>query len=109
MASDRPGIALGIGMVYQETSCFPNLSVAANIFAGRELTAMGGRLQTSAMRARTRALLDELHLAIHPDARAEFLSTAPGFVMAKRAMPGELAASLPTGPEPLPEGFYGPE
>src|SRR5262245_41382180 len=62
-------------MVYQEMLCFENLTVAGNIFAGREIT-RGGRLRHAEMRERTRALLDELHLPISPDAPAESLSTA---------------------------------
>ena len=54
----------GIGMVFQERLAFPNLTVAANIFAGREVTRPCGRLDEAAMRARTRALLDDLHLSI---------------------------------------------
>ncbi|HYT73869.1 MAG TPA: sugar ABC transporter ATP-binding protein, partial [Vicinamibacterales bacterium] len=65
----------GIGMVYQEMLSFPNLTVTGNIFAGRELT-RGGRLRNVAMRARTAALLDELHLSVSPDAQAESLSAA---------------------------------
>ena len=42
-------------------------------------------------------------------AATEILSTAPSFVMAKRPLLGEVAAMLPIGLEPLPEGFYGPE
>lgn len=75
MASPRDALERGIGMVYQEMLSFPNLSVCANIFAGRELTS-GGRLLEPAMRARTRVLLDELHLPINADARAESLSAA---------------------------------
>jgi len=75
LRSPREALERGIGMVYQETLCFPNLSVSGNIFAGRELT-RGGRLQERAMRDRTRALLGELHLAVSPDARAESLSAA---------------------------------
>jgi len=75
MTSPRDALERGIGMVYQEMLSFPNLSVTGNIFAGRELT-RGGRLLEHEMRARTRALLDELHLAIRPDARAESLSAA---------------------------------
>jgi rhamnose transport system ATP-binding protein len=71
----RDAIELGVGMVYQEMLCFPNLSVSANIFAGREMTT-GGRLREGAMRERTRALLAELHLHIDPDALAESLSAA---------------------------------
>ncbi len=62
-------------MVYQEMLSFPNLTVTGNIFAGRELT-RGGRLRNVAMRARTAALLDELHLSVSPDAQAESLSAA---------------------------------
>jgi ABC-type sugar transport system ATPase subunit len=75
LASPRDALERGIGMVYQEMLCFPNLSVAANIFAGRELT-RAGRLLNAEMRERTRALLGELHLAIDPEAPAESLSAA---------------------------------
>ena len=76
VGSPRQALERGIGMVYQEMLCFPNLTVAGNIFAGRELTARGGWLRVSDMRTRTRALLDELHLAIDPAAEAESLSAA---------------------------------
>jgi ABC-type sugar transport system ATPase subunit len=75
LARPRDALERGIGMVYQEMLSFPNLTVSGNIFAGRELT-RAGRLLNAAMRERTRALLDELHLAIDPDARAESLSAA---------------------------------
>jgi rhamnose transport system ATP-binding protein len=75
LASPRDGLERGIGMVYQEMLSFPNLSVSGNIFAGRELT-RGGRLLKAAMRERTNALLDELHLPIDPEAPADSLSAA---------------------------------
>ena len=75
LASPRDGLERGIGMVYQEMLAFPNLSVTANIFAGRELT-RGGRLLEAEMRRRTRVLLDELHLSIRPEAVAESLPAA---------------------------------
>src|SRR5688500_5338801 len=75
LASPRDALERGIGMVYQEMLTFPNLTVTGNIFAGREIV-RGGRLREREMRTRTRALLDELHLAIDPDARAESLSAA---------------------------------
>jgi rhamnose transport system ATP-binding protein len=75
LGSPREGLERGIGMVYQEMLCFPNLTVTGNIFAGRELTT-GGRLREAEMRQRTRALLDELHLSIDPDDVAESLSAA---------------------------------
>lgn len=75
LGSPRDALERGIGMVYQEMLSFPNLSVSGNIFAGRELCAYG-RLREAEMRTRTRALLDELHLRIDPDVRAESLSAA---------------------------------
>ena len=74
-SSPREAIEHGIGMVYQEMLCFPNLSVAANIFSGREIC-HHGRLDNAAMRARTRSVLDRLSLRIDPDTPAEELSTA---------------------------------
>jgi ABC-type sugar transport system ATPase subunit len=75
VASPHEAIARGIGMVYQEMLCFPNLTVAGNIFAGRELTSYGV-LRDAAMRDRTRRLLDRLSFRVDPDARAESLSAA---------------------------------
>ncbi len=76
LGSPKDALERGIGMVYQEMLSFPNLSVSGNIFAGREITDRFGRLNELAMRERTRALLDELHLPISPDAPAESLSAA---------------------------------
>jgi rhamnose transport system ATP-binding protein len=74
-SSPREAIELGIGMVYQEMLSLPNLSVAANIFCGREICTYG-RLDEAAMRSRTQAVLDRLSLKIDPDALAESLSAA---------------------------------
>jgi rhamnose transport system ATP-binding protein len=73
--SPHDAIERGVGMVYQEMLCFPNLTVSGNIFAGRELTSRG-LLREGEMRERTRALLDRLSLRIDPDAIAESLSAA---------------------------------
>ena len=75
LKTPREALERGIGMVYQEMLSFPNLSVSANIFAGRELT-RGGRLRHAEMRERTRRLLAELHLPVSPDVLAESLSAA---------------------------------
>ena len=74
--SPRDALAAGIGMVFQERLSFPNLSVAANIFAGREMTRAGGRLDDAAMRARTRDLLADLHINVSPDRLLEHVSAA---------------------------------
>jgi ABC-type sugar transport system ATPase subunit len=75
VASPHEAIARGIGMVYQEMLCFPNLTVAGNIFAGRELTSFGA-LREAAMRDRTRRLLERLSFRVDPDTLAESLSAA---------------------------------
>jgi ABC-type sugar transport system ATPase subunit len=74
-SSPREAIEHGIGMVYQEMLCLPNLSVSANIFCGREIT-RAGLLDEAAMRTRTQSVLDRLSLRIDPDAPAESLSAA---------------------------------
>ena len=66
-AGPREALAAGIGMVFQERLAFPNLSVAANIFAGRELVRGGGRLDAAAMRQHTHALLLRLQFDLDPD------------------------------------------
>ena len=72
----REALSRGIGMVYQERLTFPTLTVTANIFAGREIVGRAGRLDEPAMRARTLALLDQLHVPISPDVRMEHVSAA---------------------------------
>src|SRR5947208_5873737 len=68
LAGPRDALARGIGLVHQEMLAFPNLSVAANIFAGREIVGRFGRLREGDMRARARDLLARLHVPIPPDA-----------------------------------------
>ena len=59
----------GIETVYQDLSLFNNLSVATNLFAGRELTRFAGWLRHRAMTARVAQILDELEVNI-PDLSA---------------------------------------
>jgi rhamnose transport system ATP-binding protein len=87
LSGPRDALAHGIGMVYQEMVTFPNLTVAGNIFAGREIIGRGGVLLEREMRARTRDLLARLHLSLSPDARMEHLSAAHGqLVQVARAL-----------------------
>jgi rhamnose transport system ATP-binding protein len=72
----RDALNRGIGTVHQEMLSFPNLSVSANVFAGRELVSRAGWLREREMRERTRELLARLHLELSPDARMESLSAA---------------------------------
>ncbi len=76
LPTPRHALDQGIGMVYQEQVLFPNLTVAENIFAGRERTDALGRLQRREMRARTAELVAELHLPLRPDDEVGALSTA---------------------------------
>ena len=64
--------AAGIVVIHQEFNLAPDLSVAANIFLGRELG--GWRLDHGAMQAETAALMDRLHCRIDPQARIRDLS-----------------------------------
>jgi ABC-type sugar transport system ATPase subunit len=61
----------GIRIIYQELNLVPQLTVADNIFLGRELTRGGrlGWLDERTMEARTRQLFDRLGTAIAPRAR----------------------------------------
>ena len=87
LSGPRDALVHGIGMVYQEMVTFPNLTVAGNIFAGRELTGRGGVLLEREMRLRTRDLLARLHLSLAPEAPMERLSAAHGqLVQVARAL-----------------------
>lgn len=57
---------LGIGMVHQERSLVPSLSVAENVFAGRQPTRSFGSIDWEGMRRRTREILGELRVDIDP-------------------------------------------
>jgi rhamnose transport system ATP-binding protein len=75
-ATPRDALVAGVGMVHQERLFFPNLSIAANIFAGHEIVDSLRRLDERAMRARAAALLEQLHVPASPDVRMEHLSPA---------------------------------
>jgi len=75
-ASPREALAGGVGMVFQERLAFPNLTVTGNIFAGREITFAGGRLNHRAMRERTKALLADLRVPVDPDLEMAHASAA---------------------------------
>jgi erythritol transport system ATP-binding protein len=66
MRSVRDADAFGIGIIHQELNLCPNLSVAENIFLGRELT-LRGVLDRKRQRERTRELLAKLEHPIDPD------------------------------------------
>ena len=72
---------LGIGIVHQEGSLVPQLSIAENIFAGRQPTRWPGRIDRGAMRRRAAALLAELGVPLDPSLPVSQLSTAQAQVV----------------------------
>jgi erythritol transport system ATP-binding protein len=65
--SPREAADAGIGIIHQELSLCPNLSVVDNLFLGRELTGRGGGIDAKAQRERARAVLARLEEDIDPD------------------------------------------
>jgi erythritol transport system ATP-binding protein len=65
--SPRAAMAAGIGIIHQELSLFPNLSVAENMFAGRELRTAAG-VDFAEQRRRTAQVLERLRQSFSPDA-----------------------------------------
>ncbi|WP_036335287.1 sugar ABC transporter ATP-binding protein [Modestobacter caceresii] len=61
ISSTHDAMALGIATVYQEPQLFSELTVAENVFTGRELT-RGGRVDWAAQNAKVVELLDLLGL-----------------------------------------------
>ncbi len=72
----REAEAAGVALIHQELSLFPELSVADNLFLGREITGPLGILDKGAAREKARALLSRLNLEqeISPDTRLGDLS-----------------------------------
>ena len=58
---------LGIGIVFQELNLFPNLSIAENLFIGREVLKAGHAIDTAAQRKRALSLLKDLAADLDPD------------------------------------------
>ena len=68
--------AIGIAMVHQESLLAPHLSVAENIFLGREETNRAGLLKRGKMLEAAQRLIDEHHFPLSPEWRAGRLSPA---------------------------------
>jgi ribose transport system ATP-binding protein len=63
----------GIATIHQELNLIPELTVAENIFLGREPRTSAGLLDVSRMEQESRALLDRLNLSIPPDRPIKWL------------------------------------
>jgi ribose transport system ATP-binding protein len=68
--------AAGIGIIYQELTIAPNLTVAGNVFLGSEETKLGFLTDTPAMIQHTQAVLDRLGARFRASQRAAHLSIA---------------------------------
>jgi inositol transport system ATP-binding protein len=56
----------GIATVYQERSLFPHLSVAENIFAGRQPTSRAGKIDRRRMATEARGILERIGVHLSP-------------------------------------------
>jgi rhamnose transport system ATP-binding protein len=68
--------AAGIAVIYQEPTLFPDLSVAENIFMGRQPVRGLRRIDRAALRQRCTELFDRLGVHLDPDRPARGLSIA---------------------------------
>jgi rhamnose transport system ATP-binding protein len=73
-----PAVAIdaGIAIIYQEPTLFPDLSVAENIFMGRQPLRPGRRIDAKAMTAEADAMFARLGVRIDPGRLARGLSIA---------------------------------
>jgi ribose transport system ATP-binding protein len=77
IASPRAAQSLGISIIHQELNLMPHLTVAQNIFIGREpRRRVRFFVDENATNREARALLDRLHLRIDPRTRVSDLTVA---------------------------------
>ena len=62
----RQAQELGISIIHQEFNLMPDLTVAQNVFIGREPRTGGFLLDERALNARAQELIDRLHLPLRP-------------------------------------------
>jgi ABC-type sugar transport system ATPase subunit len=74
--STRARLDAGVAMIFQELSLVPAMTVAENVFLGREPRRFGGRVDRAGMKRQATALADRHGFAIDPSARIEDLPFA---------------------------------
>lgn len=72
----REAQALGIGIIHQELSLMNDLTVAQNIFIGREPRKRFGRLNDAALNAQTAEIFASMNLNLDPKAQVGSLTIA---------------------------------
>ncbi|MFO0896627.1 MAG: sugar ABC transporter ATP-binding protein [Pirellulales bacterium] len=75
-ANERAALEAGVALVYQERSLFGPLSVAENIFAGRQPRTRFRRIDYRRLHDESRKLLHEVGLDVDPQTPLERLSSA---------------------------------
>lgn len=73
--STRAARDQGIAVIYQEPSLFPDLTLAENVFVGRQLE-KGGVVDWKSMEQQAKNLFDQLGVKLDPSIRARGLSIA---------------------------------
>ncbi len=68
--------AAGISVIYQEPTLFPDLTVAENLFIGRQPRGRFGMIDHKLMREQAAAIFEELDVVIDPSRMADGLSIA---------------------------------
>jgi len=75
LLNPRQAQELGISIIYQEFNLMPNMTVAENVFIGRE-PATKGFVRRGEMQRATQDLLDQLNVSLPPKATVRDLSVA---------------------------------
>ncbi len=76
LSSPAAAQALGIAVIYQEPTLFPDLSVSENIFMGRQPLRVGRRIDRKLLREQSAALFGRLGVRLDPDRICRGLSIA---------------------------------
>jgi ABC-type sugar transport system ATPase subunit len=74
--SPKDMLDAGVSVIYQELTLVPYLSVAENVFLGREPLKAGGLIDWKRMREEVEKLLEPFHLALDPRARIQAIGPA---------------------------------
>jgi inositol transport system ATP-binding protein len=76
LRSPRQALENGIAMIHQELNLMPSMTVAENIWIGREPANAFGMISHRELNRRTRALLERLSIDLDPQAEVRTLSIA---------------------------------
>lgn len=76
LTSPKLALDFGISTVFQELSLLPNLTIAENMFLGREPKRSFGMIDTKLMESQTKAALAELGLTLNPSTLVSELTIA---------------------------------